>query len=366
MVIPSHGIEIRNNLTSLRKRLEVLSKCIKQLSITDSPDSSYEAKEFKKKQLESMLLGNKADLESFRGGELASSFLNMSNTGEHSHLGIMNLKTISCDSEYLTQESKVSVLDVHNETPALCNSCLKSKSKVPDFTKGIINPFLCWRRGHTSSKFGFISNYELAMNRGNTFLTHRGTQTTKEIHSLSYGKDSNEVRFEVGGTGLGSAMLVIIRINSNRNIESSKLSEVKGILTQQLLVSTNLSNTIEQSETKKKKDHKDKIPEYIGKTLNSINDKWHLDGPSRNSKGIIGVALINNKNKYATSSLFQNVMESFASRNQVWYEMYELENVNQTIKQNLNLSNLTIPTNSSALCILLDPIVDLNGGDFVG
>jgi len=366
MAIPVNGIAIRNDISSLRRRLEVLSQSIKQLSLTDSPDSSYEAKEFKKKQLESMLLGNNTDIESFRGGELSSSFLRMSDAGDHPHLGIMNIKTIGCDSELLTQESEVSVLDVHNEDPALCHSCLKSKNKNPDFAKGSINPFLCWRRGHTSSKFGFLSTYELATNRGNTSLTHRVTQTTKEIQSLFYGIDSNESQVEIGRIELGSTMLVLIRINSNRNIESSKLSEVKGILNQQLLVSTNLSNTIERSETKKQRDHRDKIPEYIEKTLNSINDKWHLDGPSKNSEGIIGIALINNQNKYAEGSLFQNVLQSFSNRNQVWYEMYELDNVNQIIKKNLNLSNLTIPTNSSALCILLDPIVDLSGGDLVG
>jgi hypothetical protein len=366
MAIPVTGLVIRNNLASLRRRLEVLSQSIMQLSLTDSPDSSYEATEFKKKQLESMLLGNNTDIKSFRGGELASSFLRMSNSGEHSHLGIMNIKTIGCNYEKLTQESEISVLDVHNEKSAFCNSCLKSYNNNPDFTKGSINPFLCWRRGHSSSKFGFLSTYELVLSRGNTLLTHRGTQTTKEIQSLLYGVDSNKSQFEIGRIELGSTMLVMIQINSNRNNESSKLSEVKGILNQQLLVSTNLSNTISSSESKKQRDHKDKIPGYIEKTLDSINDKWHLDGPSKNSKGIIGIALINNQNKYAEGSLFQNVLQSFSARNQVWYEMYELENVNHIIKQNLNLSNLTIPPNSSAICILLDPIVDLSGGGLVG
>ena len=158
-------------------------------------------------------------------------------------------------------------------------------------------------------------------------------------------------------------MLVLITINSNRNVESSKLSEVKGILNQQMLVSTNISKVIKESDERNKRDHRDKIPEYVASTLQEIHNKWHLNGPSNNSKGIIGIALVNNQNKYAESGVFQNVLQSFSVKNNVWYEQYELEQVSKMIKQEIGITTLRVPNNCSLICIILDPIVDIGGGE---
>jgi len=368
MRTPDNGLLANNNILSLNRRLANLVKAIKQLTMIESPDASHESKEFKKKQLESLLIGNNLKIDSLRkdGDELASSFLKISTTDGHSHLGIINLKNIGCDFEGLVQDSEISVLDVHNGTHPFCYDCANSSNKKPNFSKGVINPYVCWRRGHSSAKFGFLSNYELILNNENTFLSHRGTKSTKELKSLFHGINSKDSQLEVGGSSIGSNMVVSIKINSNRNVESSKLSEVKGILNQQLLVSTNLSRTISQSGDKNKRNHRDKIPEYIDNVLNQINNRWHLDGPSMNSKGIIGIALINNKNKYAESSVFQNLLQSFTIKNHIWYDTYEIDQVSQKIKQDYDLSNLNLPNNCSLLCIILDPIIDLGGGEILG
>ncbi len=368
---PSNGLLSRNDISSLNSRLSVLSKSIKQLSLTESADSSFESKEFKKKQLESLLLGNSlgfvsndSDMEEIN--TLRTSFLKMSDSEIYTHLGIVNLKKIGCDFEGLSEDSEVSVLDVHTENVPYCTACAVSSSRKPNFARGIINPFSCWRRGHSSGKFGFASYYELNIANGDTFLTHKGTKTTEEIKSIASGKDNNNSQFEVGSKIIGSNMLVLIKINSNRNVESSKLSEIKGILNQQMLVSTNISKVIMESEERKKRDHRDKIPEYVASTLQEIHNKWHLGGPSNNSKGIIGIALVNNQNKYAESGVFQNVLQSFSVKNNVWYEQYELEQVSKMIKQEIGITNLSIPNNCSLVCIILDPIVDIGGGGYIG
>ena len=363
---PNNGLMAKNNMSSLNHRLRNLAKAIKQLTMIESADASHESKEFKKKQLKSLLLGNNLQIESLRGDELASSFLKLSTVDDHSHLGIINLKNIGCDYEGLSHDSEISVLDVHNKNPPYCEACVNSSDKKLNFSKGIINPYNCWRRGHSSAKFGFLSSYELNITSGGTLLSHLGTKSSKELKSIFYGIDSKNSQLEVGESSIGSNMIVSIKINSNRNVESSKLSEVKGVLNQQLLVSTNLSKTISQSEDSNKRDHRDKIPEYIGNILNQINNRWHLDGPSMNSKGIIGIALINNKNKYAESSIFQNVLQSFATKNSIWYDFYELGQVSQKIRRDYDFSNFKIPNKCSVLCIILDPIIDLGGGDILG
>ena len=145
---PSSGLLSRNDISSLNSRLSVLSRSIKQLSLTESADSSFESKEFKKKQLESLLLGNSLgfvsnDSDAEEINALRTSFLRMSDSEIYTHLGIVNLKKIGCDFEGLSQDSEVSVLDVHTENVPYCTACAVSSSRKPNFTRGIINPFSC-------------------------------------------------------------------------------------------------------------------------------------------------------------------------------------------------------------------------------
>ena len=256
--------EIKTNTPDeMISRILSISNSIRHLSLTESSDNSFEAKRFKRKQLESLLIGSQLSIDSDVDDELASSFLQMPDSGDHSHIAITNVKNIGCDFESITMESEVSVLDAHKKENSICDSCSNSKSKQPDFTKGIVNGFSCWRRGQTSRIFGFVSEYKLTT-KGNekTFLEHKKTYTSKEINSLFFGNESLDAKIIIGREQIRNSMMIMIHINQNDNVESSKVSEIKGLLTQQMLVSKSISVLTEDVKTSHR-DHNDQIPEFI-------------------------------------------------------------------------------------------------------
>ena len=352
-------------ISGFNKSLKNLSECIKELSLLVAPDASEECNEFKKNQLHNLLLGENAENNSLHEGSIDpykvyDSFLKSPSSSVYSHLGITNVKDIGCHFDKLSDGDEVSILDLHTHKIDWCINCsTNKKNNKESFKKGSVNMFSCWRRGHSSGKLGFLHCSELDFRNGNIIVKVSDIFTSKELQAIAYSKfKQNNVRVDEGILDNGTSMVCLIHIKSKRNKETDRASEIKGLLNQQLLVSKNMS-LANPGDRKAKDEPKDQIPQYIVKLLNSVHNKWHLDGPSNDSKGLLGIALIHNEDKYTTSPVFQNILDSFARKNNIWYLDSPFVGLSNIIKQKLNFSESSVPTDTSVLCLIADPIIDL-------
>jgi hypothetical protein len=345
-----------------------LAKCVRDLSILVPSDDNNSCLEFKKKQLYHSLVGDNNDISKLKTSEIASNFLEFSSGSTESHLGVIHVRDIGCHFEHLKYDDVVSVLDLHKNEPTKkdgkrrwCIECPSSANTKPDFKAGIVNPFNCWRRGHSSEKLGFLHISEISAFGTDVSVRLKNVYSSKELQAMSYGR-SMEIDIQVGDKipGNATSMVCVIKLNTDKSRETNRTSEIRSILSSQLLVSKHLNtkNSVSNYETNK---GKKLIPEFVKTLLNTLHDKWNLDGPSIDSKGIIGFALINNEDTYVENETFTLMLESFASTNKIWYEKYNIDELAQNVKDHLNLSQVPIPKNSSALCIILDPLIDLGG-----
>tara|TARA_B100000683_G_C12452020_1_gene540493 strand:- start:578 stop:1588 length:1011 start_codon:yes stop_codon:yes gene_type:complete len=333
---------------------------IKELSLSESPDVSFESKEFKRKQLEILLIGGQIDVERFSGGDLTSSFLNSSEDNNFGHVAIINLKKIGCDFNYITFESGISVLDSHKKEDSVCNSCISTRRKEADISKGIVNQFTCWRRGHTSQKFGFLLKYVLESRSDNLELRHKTTLSSREMISSFF---RNKVMYSRTKQVSKNYMAITIDIDLEGESVSNNISELNELLSQQMLVSKNMPLKM-SSNSNQTREHREKIPEFIKSLLQKVHDEWQFNGPSRNSTGITNVFLIKNTQKSIDSSTFENMLQSFSNKIRANFECLDLFKLNKNTTDDLSLSDLS--SGSSTLCILLDTIVDLTGGEDIG
>jgi len=357
-----------SNLEKVVGSVMHLSNCVKSLSILVPSDETSRCSEFKKKQLYHSLLGDNNDITKLKASDIASNFLQFSSGSIESHLGVINVRDIGCHFEHLKDGDEVSVLDLHRDEPTTsnhkrrwCSECPSSVHNKPDFKAGVINPFSCWRRGHSSAKLGFLHISEISAFGNDISIQLKSIYTSKELQANSY-SESREINIEVGEKipGNATSMVCVVILNTDRTKETNRTSEIKGILRSQLLVSRHLDvNSVNSND--QTKTGKNKVPEFVEDLLNKLHNKWKYGGPSSDSKGIIGFALVNNGNRYVESSTFKNILENFAFTNKIWYGSYNLGELALNVKDHLNISHLTLSENSSALCIILDPLIDLGG-----
>lgn len=352
---------IQTSINSVIENLSLCSKSIRELSLSESPDVSFESKEFKRKQLEILLIGGHIDVETFSGGDLTTSFLRSSEDNNFGHVAIINLKKIGCDFNEVTFESEISVLDSHKKENSVCNKCISNRKKESDLSKGMINQFTCWRRGQTSQKFGFLLKYELESRHDNIGIKHKNTHCSREMISSFF---RNRVMFSRTKRESKNYMAITIDINLEGEAESNNVSELNELLSQQMLVSKNMPLKISSNSNQSAREHKEKIPEFVKSILQRIHDEWQLDGPSRNSTGITNIFLIKNGDKSIDGSTFENMLQSFSNRINAHFDSYELGDLSKNTTDDLSVSNLS--SGSSTLCIILDTIVDLTGGEDFG
>ena len=367
MTFPNPSRPSGNEISKFKKGLEQLSECIKDLSRIVPSDESSECSQFKKNQLHNLLLDESDDMSLMLKGskgqsEIYDHFLKSSSHSVNSHLAVTNVKDIGCHYDDLSEHTDFSILDLHTGKDNWCLNCSTLSSNEPNFKKGIVNRFTCWRRGHSSGKLGFLQCSELIVMNDKIVLQVKKTFTSKELQAIAYAKFQNNL-IQVGEKVHGTSMVCLIHINSQRNKETNRISEIRGLLDQQLLVSKSISLPQQKKATSKNQSRK-KIPQFIEELLESVHSKWNLDGPSKDSKGLIGMALIHNDDKFTQGSTFQNILHSFSTKNSIWLKNYPFSNLPNTLKLQLDLSDRSIPPGSSILCLIADPIIDLGGNYF--
>ena len=362
---PSSG----NQISKFKENLRQLSECIKDLSRMVPSDESSECSQFKKNQLHNLLLDESNDMSFMIKGSKDQSriydhFLKSSSHSVNSHLAVTNVKDIGCHYADLSDHTDISILDLHTRKFDWCSNCLNDTSNQPDFKKGIINRFSCWRRGHSSGKLGFFQFSELSLMNNKIVLKVKKTYASKELQAIAHSKFPKTI-IDEGDTVHGTSMVCLILIHSKMNKETNRISEIRGLLDQQLLVSKSISSSRKKKSTYKNQS-REQIPQFIEELLESIHTRWSITGPSKkHSQGIIGVALIHNEDKFTEGNIFRNILQSFCDKNiKKGYQAYDFTTLPQSLKDQLKLNDRSIPLGSSALCLIADPIIDLGGNYF--
>tara|TARA_B100001250_G_C19798534_1_gene789882 strand:+ start:29 stop:1165 length:1137 start_codon:yes stop_codon:yes gene_type:complete len=344
-----------------------ISECVCTLSNMVAPDDDERCREFKRRQLHHLLGGNLLQMNESRTSEIAEKMLHWPEKTA-SHLGILSARDIGCHYPKLTDESNVSVLDLHSHSNSnignnWCNNCLHiGRLHEPKFELGTINPFSCWRRGHQSGKLGFVQFCELSSSGKGVEFRAGKLYASNLLKSLIHHHNS-KISLDLSTDNLSKyhSMIAMITLNPQKRDETNRLSEIRQILPKQLLVSrhitekqTNSSHYLTEGEKK------DPIPEILSNLLEEINAMWRLRGPSKkDTKGIIGVALLNNSSPYADNESLQNHLQLFAEEHKIWYEKFEMDKLPEGLLTSLQITKENIPINQCLLCVIFDPIINL-------
>ena len=357
-----HSFE--KNFNNFLSQLRKVSQCIQKLSSMVAPDDDERCLEFKQKQLYHLLSGDGLSADELRNSEIATEMLKWADSGE-SHLGVLHARDTGCHYPELSDESEVSALNLHGPK-GWCIDCTKGKKQhEPNFSSGRLNPFACWRRGHQSRKLGFVQ-FSRLQNIGRdggigVSLSSTKVYTQPALGALIHNQHRKiPIDTSSGLSAVGGSMTTIFVIDSEIQQEVNLASEIKRILPAQLLVSRHIDIS-EDIRTDYIKDVEDKIPERLAEILEKTHGTWIQHGLSQDSNGILGLALVNNRSHYAKNDALQNTLENFSERYRIWFRNYDLDKLPDSLKDELKLSDETIPVNCSGLCIMLDPIVDLGG-----
>ena len=359
--------DYQHNQSEYLKNLVKISDCVSTLSNMIAPDDDENCREFKRRQLHHLLAGDLLQMNDSRPSEIAQKMLQWPDKAE-SHLGILNARDIGCHYPKLSDENNVSVLDLHtyqnlNKTASnWCKNCLNiGRQHEPKFDLGIVNPFSCWRRGHQSGKLGFVQFCELSSgDYGVQFSTGKlhSSNLLKSLIHHNYPKFTLDPSTD--NLSRYSSMIVMITINPDKRDNTDRLSEIRQILPKQLLVSRHIAEKeVNSSHMFSNFEDKDRIPEMVSNLLEEINATWRINGPSKDTKGVIGLALLNNSSTYAENESLQNHLQLFSEEHGIWFEKFEIDNMPDGLIKSLKISEDNIPINHCALCVILDPIINV-------
>ena len=137
-------------------------------------------------------------------------------------------------------------------------------SKKLNFANGVLNPYGCWRRSHSSGHLGFLLTSELRFAaRGELLLRNSQTFVSQTFAAQTHGQDLGGVlKWDSGQLDPGTTMVRIIHVNVNQKSENDELIEIEGLLGQQLL----RSKRVKQRTKNRRKDYtlrNQKIPSFI-------------------------------------------------------------------------------------------------------
>jgi len=352
---------VDNNVENYCSTIQQIANSIKKLEMMATPDNDENCEDFKRKQFNNMLNGDHLDIKQLKSSDVAKELLERSDSIE-SHLAVLNLRDIGCNHQELTDQSQVSVLEIHNRSASWCNNCINTTSAhTPNFKSGTINPFVCWRRGQRSGNLGFLHHSQLNLIGGKVSLRSDKIYTNSLLQAMIYNLYPNlNVELSDRIPGLGTSMVSIIIMHPDTESVVDRKSELKSMLSPQMLVSRHIDqskfNTIKSSEISKKT-----MLEELQNLLEKSHTTWKLNGISNDSSGIIGIALINNGSKYVEKNQLQNMLTTFSNKNNVWYSKYDLDKLPSSLRDGLGLSHDSVPDGCSVLCIIFDSIVDLGG-----
>lgn len=353
-----------------------LSRVIKLLSIRYSQDPDGD--EYMKNQFIFTLSGGKTNPSNFivskvriadnnsskeveemapTIAELTRKLINISMPKE-THLAILSAPEIGCHHPKLASKNTVPVVSLHDSS-GLCNTC-PSVFNI-DIENGIFNPYRCWRRGHRAERFGFVYNIGL-QNVSDEWIINNNKRHNKisstqlvlaSLRSEFSRKSENaEIKFELLDKRMASAMMVVIKIQLKKVSQYDEVDEIKSILPAQMLVSSH----VEIDSAFSNSVNTEKLPEFLSKLIEGIDQKWRTNSPSKNSMGILSMSVIHNKSKDLVDSIIPNLKNMNPKTKAIEWSKLEvefIESIDKTLKTEAGVS----------VCLFLDPIMDV-GGDF--
>jgi len=353
---------VANNVEKYCSTIRQIASSVKELGMMVPPDDGQSCKDFKRKQIYHLLNGDLLATNMQKTSAVAKELLQQSNSVE-SHLAVLNLRVIRCNHPEMTEKNQTSVLDIHNSRSAdWCNNCINiTSAHTPNFTSGTVNPFVCWRRGQRSGKLGFLHHAHLKLKGGKVILGTDKIYTKSLLQGMIFNSYPNlNVEISDRIPNLGTSMVSVIIMHSDTESIVDRKEEIKSLLPPQMLVSRHIDqskfSTIKSTDTLTKVT----MVEELQKLLTNLHATW-LNSISNQSRGIIGIGLINNGSKYVEENLLQNMLTTFSDRNDLWYGKYDLDKLPSTLLEELGLSSNPVPDGCSALCLILDTIVDLGG-----
>ncbi|MDA7463922.1 hypothetical protein N9M68_06640 [Candidatus Poseidonia alphae] len=341
-----------------RKTLHILASSIKELAKELPSAATADCKRFKQEQLLLYLQGNHVDV--FSGEPLPEELVESNALNSFSHLGAMSKDLIECDFDAHQGRTFVSVQELHTMGDDWCGSCPSSASKKIDLANGFLNPYGCWRRSHSSGHLGFLLTSELRFAaRGELLLRNSQTFVSQTFAAQTHGQDLGGVlTWDSGQLDPGTSMVQIIHVNVNQKSENDELIEIEGLLGQQLL----RSKRVKKRTNNRRMDYtlrNQKIPSFVEEEIRKTHNRWQLDGPSVNSKGLLAVAIVQNNSPYAESPTFQNPIRTLCAEHNIQHINHTLQELNDHIKKHLLLNEHSVPEGSFSVVMVLDPLIDL-------
>jgi len=357
------------HLDAYLSQLIQVSNSIRKLNQMVEPDDEERCIGFKHRQLHHQLSGDGLAVDKLKGEfpefmrealnvkkEASGEMLQWSDS-EESHLGVLHARDVGCHYPELSDDSIVSALDLHGGE-GWCQKCPACKEHRPDFSVGKLNPFSCWRRGHQSGKLGFVQFSSLSNSEGIISLQPDSVLAPPALRALLHHECSEITLGPNSPISTVGTMMVAIFIIDDKQSQEDRLVEIKGILPAQLLVSRHIDPSMNRDSSRGEK-YSDKFPEMVEDLLDAIHSTWKRRGPSRDSRGIIGVALVNNGCEYVSDGGLQSTLGSFGTTNQIWVGNYDAKKLANGFRESMLISDSDLRPNSAALYVILDPIVDL-------
>jgi hypothetical protein len=342
------------------KQLIQLKRAIIELSAELPSVATSDCSRFKKEQLLNILNGNYLNFSTMH--ELPEELVKSKALNSFSHLSAMEKELIQCDFEGPGSNNFVSVLDIHNSSDSWCGACASEPSKEIKLDSGLFNPYVCWRRSHTSGNLGFLMTSELKFGSGGSmFLSNQRTFVSSSFAAQAHGRNVvGSLEWDSDQLGPSTSMVHIVHVNTQQSSEHDELIEIEGLLGQQLLHTRRMKEASRKS-SKYNKLRNERIPSFLVGIIKATHDGWVIDGPSKNSMGLLAICIVNNGCAFAETSAFQTTIQNLCSELRVKFTMYNLPQVSDYVARHLFLNKEHISDGTFSLVMVLDPIIDLGG-----
>jgi len=346
--------------SSRNSQLVQLKRAIVELSSELPSVATSDCKRFKKEQLLNILNGNYVDISTTH--ELPEKLVKSEALNSFSHLSAMEKELIQCDFEGPRSNDFVSVLDIHNEFESWCGACALEPSKQIKLDSGLFNPYVCWRRSHTSGNLGFLMTSELKFSSGGSmFLSNQRTFVSSSFAAQTHGRNVvGSLEWESDQLDPSNSMVHVVHVNTQQSSEHDELIEIEGLLGQQLLHTRRMKEAPRKS-SKYNKLRNERIPSFLAEIIKTTHDGWVIDGPSKNSMGLLAICIVNNGCAFAETSAFKTTIQNLSRELRVKFTFYNLPEVSDYVARHLFLDKNHISDGTFSLVMVLDSLIDLGG-----
>ena len=346
--------------TTIRS-LDSLARAIVHMShrVPTDPD----AKKFKLNQLQKSITGTPTPQrpieEHHRDGNITRLLLDMS-TADDSHLALKRPAVIGCHSHRVLTQKEISALDLHHEQKH-CTQCASDHPARLSDTP--MNPFSCWRRGHRSENFGFLLNQIIQPTEGSTAGWEVGSRP--QIHAsarfklaLQHLQSGEHVKVYPNGSPrhMGRSMVVVATVRWSIEASEETNKSISRVLDAQYLHSMTKQHEQDREELD---GEKEKLYEFVKQYLQEVRGFWK--GPAglsqRNNLGVLAAAVVYRSAKEDLDFL-SGAMNEFVEQT-LDYIPYRTLKPAQRQQLGLDDERFKLQENQFAICLFLDPMVDL-------